>query len=142
MLDTTVHDIASLALRWVMACACSLLMAMPSEAGGALERLTVVALAPMAGRAVIKLPDGEMQVVQPGDQLPGDAVTVVQVLTDKLVVEERLIPGRTLAFKRLAWVYPAPVSGGYSRVVRLQQNPPVFPQAPPSVGRTNPRTQP
>jgi len=125
-----------------MACACSLLIAMPSEAGGALERLTVVALAPMAGRAVIKLPNGEMQVVQPGDQLPGDAITVVQVLTDKLVVEERLNPSGTLALKRLAWVYQAPVSGGYSRVVRLQQEVPVFPQVPLSAGRTIPQTQP
>jgi hypothetical protein len=125
-----------------MACACSLLLAMPSEAGGTLERLTVVALVPMASRAVIKLPDGEMQVVQPGDQLPGDAITVVQVLTDKLVVEERLNPSGTSALKRLAWVYQAPVGGGYSRVVRLQQEAPVLPQAPLSAGRTIPQTQP
>jgi hypothetical protein len=125
-----------------MACACSLLLALSIEAGGALERLTVVALAPMAGRAVIKLPSGELQVVQPGDRLLGDAITVMQVLTDKLVVEERLNPGGTSALKRLAWVYQAPVSGGYSRVVRLQQEAPVPPQAPLSSGRTIPRAQP
>jgi len=142
MLDTIAHDIASLTLRWVMACACALLIIMPSEAGGALERLTVVALAPMANRAVIKLPDGEMQVVQPGDQLPGAAITVVQVLTDKLVVEERLNPSETPALKRLAWIYQAPVSGGYSRVVRLHQEAPILPQAPLSAGRPIPRTQP
>lgn len=142
MLDTIAHDIASLTLRWVMACACSLLIAMPSEAGGALERLTVVALAPMASRAVIKLPNGEMQVVQPGDQLPGDAITVVQVLADKLVVEERLNPSGAPALKRLAWVYQASVSGGYSRVVRLRQEVPVLPQVPLSAGRTIPQTQP
>ena len=142
MLDTIAHDIASLALKWAMACACSLLIAIPSEAGGALERLTVVALAPMAGRAVIKLPDGEMQVVQPGDQLPGAAITVVQVLTDKLVVEERLNPSGTPALKRLAWIYQAPVGGRYSRVVRLHQEAPVLPQVPLSAGRPIPRTQP
>ncbi|MDH3599208.1 MAG: hypothetical protein OEU26_06160 [Candidatus Tectomicrobia bacterium] len=142
MLDTIAHDIASLTLKWAMACAFSFLFAMPSEAGGELERLTVVALAPVDGRAVIKLPDGEMQVVQPGDQLLGDAITVVQVLTDKLVVEEHLNPRGTPALKRLAWVYQAPVNGGYSHVVRLQQQAPVSPYAPLSAGRTIPLTQP
>jgi hypothetical protein len=129
-------------LKWATICAFPLLFAMPSEAGGELERLTVVALAPMDSRAVIKLPDGEIQVVQPGDQVLGDAITVVQVLTDKLVVEERLNPSATPALKRLAWVYQAPVSGGYSRVVRLRQEVPVLPQVPLSAGRTIPQTQP
>lgn len=142
MLGTIAHGITSFALKWAMACAFSFLMVMSSEAGGELERLTVVALAPMDGRAVIKLPDGEMQVVQPGDQLPGATITVVQVLTDKLVVEERLNPSRTSALKRLAWIYQAPASGGYSRVVRLRQEAPVPTHTPLSAGRIIPRTQP
>lgn len=142
MLETIADDLMSLTLKWAMAFAFPLLMAMPSEAGGELERLIVVALAPMDGRAVIKLPDGEMQVVQPGDQLLGDAITVVQVLTDKLVVEERLKPSGTPALKRLAWVYQAPVNGGYSRVVRLQPEAPVAIHTHLSAGRPIPRTQP
>jgi hypothetical protein len=142
MLNPIAYDIASLTLKWAMACAIFLLFATSSEAGGELERLAVVALAPMDGRAVIKLPGGEMQVVQPGDQLLGDVITVVQVLTDKLVVEERLNPSGTSALKRLAWVYQAPVSGGYSRVVRLQQEAPVPAHAPRSAGRTIQLTRP
>jgi hypothetical protein len=67
---------------------------------------------------------------------------VVQVLTDKLVVEEPVNPRGAPAFKRLAWVYQVPVNGGYSRVVRLQQAAPVPTHAPLPARRTLPLDQP
>ena len=59
------------------------------KAEDALARLAVLALAPVAGQAVVQGPDGSLQLVRLDDQLQGTNATLVQVLPDKLVLEER-----------------------------------------------------
>lgn len=53
-----------------------------AEANGNVAK--VMALAPQDNRAVIQTAEGKMQVLSPGDKL--DNATVMQVLTDKLVL--------------------------------------------------------
>src|SRR5688500_2952063 len=79
-------------MRWALA-AFGLLFFLtsprPSTAEMSLENLSVLALAPLEERAVVKSPDGALHVIRHGDPLPGTSAKVLQVLPDKLVVEKR-----------------------------------------------------
>lgn len=110
---------------WALA-ACGLLFSISPLASTAevpLESLSVVALAPVEERAVVKSAHGSLHVVQPGDLLPGTAARVLQVLPDKLVLEAQNA-SQPESGKHLVWLYQRPPAGDGSRVQRLQRHPP------------------
>jgi hypothetical protein len=107
-------------LTWVFILLCPSL----SNAEDPLARLTVLALAPVAGQAVVQGPDGTLHLVRLGDQLQGTSATLVQVLLDKLVLEERSPGTGQRPVQRLVWLYKAAQDGGPSRLVRLQREVP------------------
>jgi hypothetical protein len=110
--------------RCVLAWAFILLSPGPGKAEDALARLTVLALAPVAGQAVVQGPDGSLQLVRLDDQLQGTSATLIQVLPDKLVLEERSPGTGQGPAQRLVWLYKAAQDGGSSRLVRLQREVP------------------
>ncbi len=79
------------------------------------DDLTVMALGPLDGRAVVKTADGKMLVLKTGDAVPDSRAIVKQILTNRLVVEETIAgsPPR----QQTVWIHKA--SGGKSRVQRL-----------------------
>lgn len=101
---------------------CSLLLVCGQGIAAALEDFSVLILGPLDGRAVIKLPDGKMQVVGTGQTLPGTQATVKQILSDRLVVED-LLEGDPPAAQTV-WLYKAANPGEKSRVQRLHKTPP------------------
>lgn len=92
----------------------------------ALEDLSVMALGPLDGRAVIKTADGKMQVIKIGDTVPGTAAVVTQVLTDKLVVEETVTQGGQAATQTV-WISKPSKPGEKSTVQRLDRDGPPKP---------------
>src|SRR5437773_8664148 len=99
----------------VLAWCCILLCPMLGMAEDALARLTVLALAPVEGHAVVQGPDGTLHLVRLGDQLQGTSATLVQVLPDKLVLEERSTDAGHGPVKLLVWLYKAMPDGRSSR---------------------------
>jgi hypothetical protein len=122
--------------RCVLAWAFILLYPGLGKAEDPLARLTVLALAPVAGQAVVQGPDGSLHLVRLDDQLQGTNATLVQVLPDKLVLEERSPGTGQGPVQRLVWLYKAAQDGGPSRLVRLQR------QVPASERSTMPMLQP
>ena len=86
-----------------------------------LEQLTVMALGPLDGRAVVKLPNGKMKVLKIGETIPGTQATVQQVLSDKLVVEEIIKKKGSPPVKQTVWIHKASKPGAPSRVQRLDR---------------------
>jgi hypothetical protein len=111
-------------MRCALAWAFLLLSPGLGQAEDVLARLTVLALAPLAGQAVVQGPDGSLQLVRLDDQLPGTSATLIQVLPDKLVLEERSPGTGQGPVQRLVWLYKAAQDGGPSRLVRLQREVP------------------
>src|SRR5262245_58099174 len=105
------------ALAWIFI----LLYPSMGKAEDPLARLTVLALAPVAGQAVIQGPDGSLRLACLDHQLQGSNATVVQVLPDKLVLEERSPGTGQGPVQHLVWLYKAAQAGGPSRLVRLQR---------------------
>lgn len=90
-----------------------------------LESITVVALGPVDGRAVIRHADGQMQVVKLGDEIAGTQAVVHQVLTDKLVLEQTVEGLGASRTRQTVWIYKPDKPGEGSRVQRLdRQKPP------------------
>lgn len=87
-----------------------------------LDEFSVLILGPLDGRAVVKLPDGKMQVIGKGENLPGTQATVKQILKDRLVLEDK-VKGDTPELQTV-WLYKAASPGEKSRVQRLQRTPP------------------
>jgi hypothetical protein len=84
-----------------------------------LEEFSVLVLGPMDGKAVLKLPDGKMQVVGNGQTLPGTRATVKQILSDRLVVED--VQQGDPPSVQTVWLYKAASPSEKSRVQRLQK---------------------
>lgn len=104
-------------------------------AAGNLEAVTVLALGPMDGRAVVKLPDGKMQVLTLGDTVSGTGAVVMQVLPDKLVVEETIEKAGEPPIKQTVWIFKPSKVGEKSQVQRLdRQGPPPVPIEKPVTG--------
>lgn len=123
--------------KWhILAWAFILLYPGPGQAEDPLARLTVLALAPVAGQAVVQGPDGSLHLVRLDDQLQGTNATLVQVLPDKLVLEERSPGTGQGPVQHLVWLYKAAPDGEPSRLVRLQR------QVPASERSTVPMLQP
>ncbi len=94
-----------------------------------LEEFTVLILGPMDGKAVLKLPDGKMQVVGNGQTLPGTQASVKQILNDRLVVED--VQEGDPPSVQTVWLYKAASPSEKSRVKRLVKKLP--PQKPPKL---------
>lgn len=94
------------------------------QAEDPLAQVLVLALAPLQGQAVVQGPGGTMSLVRLGEQLQGTGATLVQVLPDKLVLEEHSASAGQAPGKRLVWLYKAPQGGGPSRLLRLQHDVP------------------
>lgn len=69
-------------LVWTIASA-SLTASAAEPRTGSLSDLSIMALGPLDGRAVIKAGDGKMHALKVGDILPGTQVVIEQVLNDK-----------------------------------------------------------
>jgi len=88
-----------------------------AHADARLEDFSVMASGPLDGRAVVKSADGKMTVLKVGDKLPGTEATLIQVLADKLVVEESVgKPGKPKV-KQTAWL----IKGGKSAPGSVQR---------------------
>jgi hypothetical protein len=85
---------------------------------GRLEDLTVLALGALEGRAVVKTPDGKMQVLKVGDTIANTQAVVTQVLGDKIVVEEPVTAGGQTK-RQVTWISKATKPGAKSVVQRL-----------------------
>jgi len=88
-----------------------------------LDELSVMALGPLDGQAVVKNADGKMSVLRTGDSIPGTNAVLRQVLTDKLVIEETIEREGQPAVKQTVWVFKAK-AGAKSRVQRLNLDEP------------------
>ncbi len=77
--------------------------ASPRKGGtGGLEQVVVVATDPAEHRAVLRVDDGELLLLAPGESIEGTRAVVEQVLADRIVVVETAgAPGR----RRVAWIY-------------------------------------
>lgn len=103
------------------------------SSAASLEDVTVMALGPVDGRAVVKTSDGKMQVLKLGDTVPGTQAVVTQVLTDKLVVEEAQERGGQTS-KQTIWILKPKKAGEKSQVQRLdREGPPPTPLLKPAV---------
>lgn len=94
-----------------------LLVSSLAHADARLEDFSVMASGPLDGRAVVKSADGKMTVLKVGDKLPGTEATLIQVLADKLVVEEMVgKPGKPKV-QQTAWL----LKGGKSAPGSVQR---------------------
>ena len=101
-----------------------------SQTEDTLGELSVLAIAPLTGQAVVKGSDGRLHRVQRGDKLPGTTATLMQVLPDRLVLEEHVLTPNQMKKKQLAWLFKATWESGNSRLVRLQRNAPAYEPIP------------
>ncbi len=90
-----------------------------------LKGLRLQALAPVAGEAVFRFPDGRVEAVAEGQELAGTGVTLAEVLPDRTVLHLE-VEGRRL----IAWMYPATRPGKPSRIKLVRFDPPDAPPAP------------
>ena len=96
-----------------------LLLSTLAHADTKLEDFSVMATGPLDGRAVVKSADGKMLVLKVGDTLPGTQATVLQVLADKLVVEESVGKEGQPKVKQTAWMLKASKPGEATSVQRF-----------------------
>jgi hypothetical protein len=90
-----------------------------AHADARLEDFSVMATGALDGRAVVKSADGKMHVLTVGDTLPGTQATVLQILADKLVVEESVGKEGQPKVKQTAWMLRAAKPGEASSVQRF-----------------------
>jgi hypothetical protein len=72
-----------------------------------IENVTVVALSPLDKSAVVRLSGQSMQVLKPGDTINGTEWSLTQILTNKLVFEERLSAADLNGPSRVVWLHKA-----------------------------------
>lgn len=96
-----------------------LLVSTLAYADAKLEDFSVMASGPLDGRAVVKSADGKMHVLNIGDKLPGTQATLIQVLADKLVVEETVGKEGQPKVKQTAWIIKAAKPGAPAVVQRF-----------------------
>jgi len=93
-----------------------------------LPPLAVIALGPMDGRAVIKTGDGRMHVLKVGDPVAGTDARLLQVLTDRIVLEDPVRADGGDLVRELVWVFKADARGR-SVQQRLSRTAPATPPA-------------
>ena len=89
-----------------------------------LEDLTVMALGALDGRAVLKGPDGKLQVLKVGDTIAGTHAVVSQVLADKVIVKDTVLGADKAPKTQTVWISKATQAGGKSSVQRLDNEAP------------------
>jgi hypothetical protein len=89
-----------------------------------LEDLTVMAVGALDGRAVLKGPDGKLQVVKVGDTIPGTHGVVSQVLADKIVVKDTIVGADKTPKTQTVWISKPAQPGGKSAVQRMDSEAP------------------
>jgi hypothetical protein len=100
-----------------------------------LERILILALGALEGRGVIRTPDDKMHVVKLGSVIPSTQATVIQILSDKLVVED--LEGGT---PQTVWISKSGADGSVA-VQRLQKvAPPAESQALNTAEVVDPKT--
>jgi len=86
-----------------------LLLHMPAAvwAQPEIEEVVVIALSPLDESAVVRLSNQGLQVIKPGDTVRGTDLSLIQVLTNKLVFEEK--PGHvdSNTSGRVVWLHKA-----------------------------------
>lgn len=92
---------------FILAVAGLALAAPPISAGETLrpEELSVLALAPADGRAVVQKPDGSLLLMRVGDEIAAAGLTLRKVLPDRAVLEEKA--SRPGAARRRIWIFRA-----------------------------------
>src|SRR5690242_8977337 len=107
---------------WMLLSLISSAHAAELKAKPAYENVVVLVLAPVDGRAVVQGQEGDLHLLTVGDALPETEATVVQILDDRLVVEE---PAAGPSPGRRVWIYRERDAEGRTRVQILD------PEAPP-----------
>ncbi len=70
-----------------------------------IEDIVVVALSPLDRSTVVQFPDQSMQVLKPGDFIRGTELSLTQVLTDKLVLEQVQGHSGSNGQSRIVWLH-------------------------------------
>lgn len=91
----------------------------PAAVESPLRQVALLALAAAEQQAVLRLPDGNLVLVKPGDAVPGTEATVVEIQAGRLILEERL--PRAV---RAVWMEPAAASGGAGPIRFFDPRPP------------------
>jgi hypothetical protein len=81
----------------------------------ALEKIALLALSQYDGRAVLGFPDRQMAVLKVGDKVPHSAAVVMQVLSDKLILQEAVAGNGA---KQVVWMHKGQ-GGQPGRIERL-----------------------
>jgi hypothetical protein len=108
----------------------SLLLLAAPVGGHELESYALLSVAPVDGKAVIQLPEGELQVLVLGETVPGTNSIVRQVLPDRLVLDETVVADEAddTTERRTVWMFMAPAPGRRSRVQVLSRTAPDEPE--------------
>lgn len=77
-----------------------------------LDKIQFIKISPNDAKAVIKTADGKLQVIKPGDVI-GESVTVKEIATGRIVLEEKTARGVETIIMRL--------ENGKSRIERLSK---------------------
>lgn len=88
-----------------------------------LEGVALIALTPINNQAVVQFSDKKMQVLKVGDTINGTEAKMLQVLTNKIVLENNVSSGVDRKSKEKVWLHKA--VNGKSRVQYLQNTPDV-----------------
>lgn len=103
----------------------------PVAFGDGLEEVVLLAIDPAERRAVLRVGDGELQILAPNEPIEGTSATVERVLADRLVVQETT--GEQQKRSRIAWIYPRDRATGVPHIRYLERsvNAPATPAQPP-----------
>jgi len=80
-------------------------MSAAAWAGQTTENVIVVALSPLDKSAVVRSSGQGMQVLKLGDSIHGTELSLIQVLTNKLVFEERMSHAGANGASRIVWLH-------------------------------------
>lgn len=84
-----------------------------------LSSIRILALSPADARVVLKDEAGQVRILAPGDTLLGNELTVRQVLTARLVLEEASADGS----REMIWMFKPRSEGAVSRIQRFAGKP-------------------
>lgn len=90
-----------IASLFALLCLC---VASLAHAEGKLEDLAIMALGPLDGRAVVKTLDGKLHVLTVGATMPGTEAKLLQILPDKLVLEDMVGKEGKPKIKQTVWM--------------------------------------
>lgn len=84
-----------------------------------LDSVTVLELRAVDGYAVVQSTDGKRVKIKKGDAIPGTNAGVVEILPDKMVIED-VIEKEDAIVKQSVLIYLPDIPGGKSKVQRLE----------------------